>query len=109
MKFTQLPLGARFEYEGQVYVKTSPVAASGERGGQKLITRYAVLRPLDAAPKPAPRPARSLDEQQVVAAFEAFAADCARLLDQAATDATQHRLLRTELDAARQRFLDALA
>lgn len=108
MKFTQLPIGARFEFEGQVYTKTSPIAASGESGGQKLIPRYAALKPLAATTKPAPRPARALDEKQLMSAFEAFAADCARLLDQAATDTTQRALFRADLDTARQRFLDAL-
>ncbi|MBI5937774.1 MAG: hypothetical protein HY850_08000 [Betaproteobacteria bacterium] len=108
MKFTQLPIGARFEFEGQVYVKTSPIAASGESGGQKLIPRYAVLMPLDGVARPAPRKARALDEAKVMAAFEAFAADCARLLDQAASDTTQRALLRAELDAARRRFTENL-
>lgn len=109
MKFTQLPMGARFEYEGRVYVKTSPIAASGEDGGQKLIPRFAVLKPLDAAARPAPKAARALDEARVLAAFEAFAADCARLIDAAETDATRHRLARAELEAARRRFLESLA
>lgn len=109
MKFTQLPIGARFEFEGEAYVKTSPVAASNEKGGQKLIPRYAVLTPLDAAAKPAPRAARTLDEARVMAAFEAFAADCARLLDAAEAEATRHRLARAELEAARRRFVESLA
>lgn len=108
MKFTQLPMGARFEFEGQVYVKTSPIAAAGENGAQKLIPRHALLKPLDAAPKPAPRPARALNEKQVMAAFAAFADECARLLDRAATDTTQRSLLRAELSAARQRFSEIL-
>ncbi|TCS69004.1 hypothetical protein EDC61_12219 [Sulfuritortus calidifontis] len=108
MKFAQLPLGARFDFEGEVYVKTSPVAASNERGGQKLIPRYAVLKPLDTAARPAPKAARALDEARVLAAFEAFAADCARLIDAAGSDATQHRLARAELEAARRRFLESL-
>jgi len=109
VKFSQLPLGARFEYQGRVYVKTSPLAASGEAGGQKLIPRYAELTPLDGAPTPVTRPNRVLDETTVLAAFEAFAADCQRLLDRSSADVTQHRLLRAELEAARQRFLDSLA
>lgn len=108
MKFTQLPIGARFEFEGQVYTKTSPIAASGETGGQKLIPRYAVLTPLDGVARPAPRKARALDEAKVMTAFETFAADCARLLDQAASDTTQRALLRAELDAARRRFTESL-
>lgn len=40
-------MGARFEYEGNVYVKTGPMTASSEQGGQRIIPRYATLRPLD--------------------------------------------------------------
>ena len=108
MKFTQLPLGARFEYEGRVYVKSSPIAASSETGARRMIPRYALLTPLDAVAKPAPRPARALDAAEVATAFEAFAADCARLLEQAATDPGQHGRLSAEMAAARQRFREIL-
>lgn len=109
MKFSQLPMGARFEYEGKVYVKSSPIAASGETGASKMIPRYAVLKPLDAQNKTETRKARTLDEVRVMAAFETFSTDCARLLDLTAADTTQRAMLRTELEAARQRFLAALA
>lgn len=101
MKFQQLPIGARFEYEGQVYVKTGPVAAAAEQGGQRMIPRHALLRPLDGAPAPAATsPARLLDEARVLAAFEAFYAECLRQQDEAGRQA---------LAAARERFLAALA
>ena len=100
MKFQHLPIGARFEYEGKVYVKTGPVAAASEQGGQRMIPRFAVLKPLDgSAPAARPEPGRKLDEARVLAAFEAFHADCARLLDSAAV---------AELETARARFLAAL-
>lgn len=108
MKFSQLPIGARFEFEGRVYTKTSPIAASGEAGGQKMIPRYAVLKPVDSAAPPATRKSRALNEAKVMAALDALAADCARLIDQAATDTTQRAQLRAELAAARQRFVEGL-
>ena len=40
-------MGARFEYEGVVYVKTGPLTASSEEGGQRIIPRYAILKALD--------------------------------------------------------------
>ena len=50
MKIHLLPMGARFVYEGEEYVKTGPLFASG-KGGQRLIPKYAVLTPLgDQAP-----------------------------------------------------------
>lgn len=102
MKFSQLPIGARFQFEGKVYVKTGPIAAASEEGGQRMIPRYAVLRPLDgAAPVAEPGSPRSLDEATVLKAFEAFYGECSRLLEGGAP--------RLELAAARERFLVALA
>lgn len=100
MKFHQLPIGARFEYEGRVYVKTGPIAAATEQGGQRMIPRHAVLRPLDGGPPPAPsKPARQLDEARVLAAFEVFYAECLRQQDEAG---------RLALAQARERFLASL-
>ena len=53
MKLQDLPMGARFEYEGVVYFKTGPLTASSEAGGQRIIPRYAVLRSLEAPPRKA--------------------------------------------------------
>lgn len=109
MKFTLLPLGARFRFEGRIYVKTGPLTASDEAGGQRMIPRYAVLQPVDGAPPPAPpRAARKLDEAAVLAAFQAFHDECAALLESAAMGAPEGQAPRERLDAARRRFLAAL-
>ena len=47
MKLQQLAMGARFEYEGVTYVKTGPMTASSDAGGQRIIPRYANLRVLE--------------------------------------------------------------
>lgn len=101
MKLQHLPVGARFEYEGKIFVKTGPLTAASEEGGQRVIPRYAVLKPLDlpAAEERAASPAGRLDRRAVRTAFEAFYAEALRL-----TDATAH----AELAAARERFLGAL-
>lgn len=109
MKFSLLPIGARFEFEGKVYVKTGPIAASTEQGGQRMIPRYAVLRPLDgSAPVAAPRPPRILDQAAVLAAFEPFYRACGRVLDDAVEDDGRLDAARRELSSARDRFLAAL-
>lgn len=56
MKFPQLGIGERFEYEGEVYTKTSPVVAHRASGESRMIPRSASVRPLgrDAAPAAAP-------------------------------------------------------
>jgi len=100
MKLQEIPVGARFEYQGRVFVKTGPITATAEDGGQRMIPRYADLRPLDpplSGDKPGP--CRKLDEAKVRAAFDEFYRTCWRITDD---------FSRPELEAARQRFLAAL-
>lgn len=74
MRIHQLPLGARFEYQGAEWVKTAPMLASGP-GGQRLIPRHAVLKPLDpGVTEPSGSP--SLDRAAVLLAFENFCQTC---------------------------------
>lgn len=100
MKLQHLAIGDRFEYNGDAYVKTGPLTAASENGGQRVIPRSAVLRPVgsaDAAPVVANT---NLERQQVAAAFATFYASCAGLVGE--ND-------RRELELARQRFLTALS
>ena len=101
MKFTQIPLCTRFEFEGKIFSKTGPMTASAEDGsGQRLIPRYAVLKPVDgAAPVVDAPPARQVDEACVIAAFDSFYATCLRLVDD---------FSKLELEAAKRKFLAAL-
>lgn len=99
MKIHQLPIGARFEYEGQEYVKTAPLFATGA-AGQRLIPKYAVLTPLgEVAGSPAAQPGKPIARAAVVQAFDAFYAQCKAWV----ADDRQ-----TALDLARERFLKAL-
>jgi hypothetical protein len=100
MKIHQIPLGTRFEYEGEEYAKTGPQLAIGKHG-QRLIPKYAVLKPLGetaSAPAAAGR-SESLPHAQVLAAFERYHARCSALVPD-----TQ----RVELEAARMEFLKAM-
>lgn len=108
MKFQLLPMGARFEYEGKVYTKTGPMTASSEQGGQRMIPRFAVLKPLDGVVTEAPGPGRTLDEATVMAAFEQFYGTCANLLFGNESDVQRARDLRARLEAARERFSERL-
>lgn len=99
MKIHQLPHGARFEYQGEEYVKTGPLLGTSS-AGQRLIPKYAVLKPLgEAAPAQVPPRNDSLPRAGVLAAFEAFHADCRQWLPEERQEA---------LAAARERFLRAL-
>jgi len=96
MKLQHLAIGARFEYEGLVFVKTGPLTGSSEVGGQRIIPRHAVLRPLDL---PATEGKGRLEAPVVRKAFNAFFETCDRLVGE-----TGH----AELELARQRFLKAI-
>lgn len=100
MKLQHLAIGARFEYQGQVYVKTGPLTAASETGGQALIPRYAILKPLDVPAPEAPGAAvRRLDAARVRKAFEAFYEVARTHCDPAGE---------TALEAARAAFFAAL-
>lgn len=111
MKFPHLPVGAQFEFDGKTYTKISPLLAAAEDGsGQRVIPRYAVLRPI-GAPVPATpaQHSRQLDPDKVRAAFERFQAECVRLLDEACgDDADRRAALKASLAEAVQRFRDGL-
>ena len=96
MKLQHLSIGARFEYEGVTYVKTGPLTASSEAGGQRIIPRHAVLRPLDA---PVAEGKGKLAAPVVRKAFNSFFETCHRLVGEAG---------QAELEQARQRFLKAI-
>lgn len=100
MKLQHLPMGARFEYEGQIFTKTGPMTASAEQGGQRIIPRYATLRPLDAAPAESARgKSGQVDMLKVQAAFSSFHDTCCELVDESDWPA---------LEAARRAFFAAL-
>ncbi|MBS0353956.1 MAG: hypothetical protein JSR83_08655 [Proteobacteria bacterium] len=100
MKLSNLPIGACFEFEGKIYTKTGPMTASAESGGQRMIPRYAVLKPVDGMPPPAkPATSHPVDAETVRMAFDAFYGTCLRLTDDFG---------RAELEAARRRFLESL-
>jgi hypothetical protein len=96
MKLQHLSIGARFEYEGVTFVKTGPLTASSEGGGQRIIPRHAVLRPLDL---PATEGKGRLEAPVVRKAFNAFFETSNRLVGESG---------RAELEQARQRFLKAI-
>lgn len=99
MKIHQLPLGARFEYEGEEFVKTGPMFATGKAGGQRLIPKYARLKVLGELASASGGRAGALADTAVLEAFEAFYAICRQMVPPGRHPA---------LSAARERFLEAV-
>lgn len=108
MKFSALPLNARFELDGVVYRKTSPVLASPESGGSsRFLARFAQVVPLDGETRPA---AKSMDKlvraDDVVAAFDVCYAALIRAVEDYADGLPA---LRAALEAGREEFIVTLA
>lgn len=100
MKIHQLPLGARFEYQGEEFVKTGPMFGTAKTGGgQRLIPKYAQLNVLGESSPVREGKARQLPAAEVLEAFAAFYAVCGQLVPE-----DQH----SKLWAAREHFMKAL-
>jgi hypothetical protein len=91
MKFQHLPLGTRFVYQGDIFTKISPLVASVDGGGQRMIPRYASLSPVDGMEITAPaKPQSNLVEiERVWLALDALE----HALAQSAPDAEVIRLV----------------
>lgn len=113
MKFTQLPIGQRFELDGAVFVKTGPMMAVKEEGREsRFMARYVVVKVLGGEEAPAkPRGARVVKEEAVMAAFDAFHSRCRQALETLAGEVPAERLasLLAEVEEGREGFLDALS
>lgn len=91
-------MGARFEYEGEEYVKTGPMIAAGKTG-QRLIPKYAVLKVLGGVdPLPAGK-GKTLERGEVLVAFAAFFDTCKAMIPASR---------QADLDAARSKFMQSL-
>ncbi len=73
MKFPQLPIGSRFEFEGVQYIKSGPLTATASDGsGQRLIKRSAIVTPLDGRPTEPALQNGLLERQQVREALQTY-------------------------------------
>lgn len=111
MKFHDLTIGQRFEFDGVAYVKTSPVLASREEGTErKFMARSASVRPLDGSQAlPAAKADQLLRAEAVLAAFEAYHSACREELEKLALPAGQKQVLSEAIEEKRKDFLDRLA
>jgi hypothetical protein len=98
MKFQQLSVGQRFEFEGQVYVKISALLAQSEASsGQRLLPRSAVVRLLEREiPSVAARTKKELPGvAELSAALDQFHLDCVASVEGLADVLTQEHLALT--------------
>lgn len=114
MKFHQLSIGQRFEFEGEVYVRTRPMIAVREaNGSSRMIRRSATVRVLaqETAASTPTHENEGLEREAVLQAFDVFYAHCLRELGdiESAADSEQMKQVRGSLKEARGRFLESLS
>jgi len=109
MKFHDLDIGQRFELDGVVYVKTSPVlAGKADGGGTKFMPRYVMVKLLAGeVPRAKVEQEKMLRQEAVLAAFEAYHARCREVIDEA-LPADRLQEIANVLEGERQGFLDAV-
>ena len=103
MKFKLLSIGQKFEYDGEVYVKTSPVVASNVKTSEnKMIPRYATLTLLDEAGTQKQKIKKdSVNAQEILNAFNHFYEKCIATLED---NDVLVPLIKDEIDKARDEF-----
>jgi hypothetical protein len=100
MKLQQLAIGDRFEYDGRIFVKTGPLTASSDDGGQQMIPAMPCSsRSICRHARKNRGCAASWMKKTVLAALDDFYRTCSELLDESALPA---------LAEARQRFIDRI-
>ncbi len=100
-KFYLLPVGQRFEYQGEAYVKTTPLIASGAEGRQKFMPRSATVLPLGEVPPAAAEPGRTITVEMAGQALAEYHVVCMGVLERLSAQ------LEGEALAAAQRELEA--
>ena len=113
MKFQHLKVGQKFEYQGNSYVKSSPLLAThSESGEQKLIPRYATVVVTDSTLPPHAKDSESnISSDKIRFAFDKFY-DCVQdslLKLEYELEADTLTSMQQRLATARQQFLDELA
>lgn len=88
MKFHEIAIGQKFEFQGIPYIKTTPMIASAiENASQKFMARSAAVRLLEALSPATPPSLTAVPLETVRTAFEAFYVHC-----QAALQTAQYEL-----------------
>ena len=107
MKFNLLSIGQKFEYQGEVYVKTSPLIASNVKTGHnKMIPRYAILTLLDNSGKKEPQiTEENINTKDILSAFNIFYEKCISTLE---NKKVLVPAIKDELDKARDEFMQTL-
>lgn len=103
MKFKLLSIGQKFKFQGEIYVKTSPIVASNiATGHNKMIPRYAVLTLLDNSNEEIQQSSKEpVSAADVLNQFNQFYEKCISTLEK---NDVLVPIIKDELDKARDEF-----
>lgn len=107
MKFKLLSIGQKFEYEGEIFVKTSPLVASNiKTAHNKMIPRYAALKLLNETDSDKEQVLNdTVNAQEILNEFNTFYARCIDTLEK---NNVLIPKIKDELDKARDEFTQHL-
>ena len=87
MRFPQVAVGQRFNYQGKCYTKTGPLTASEEgSGSQRMIPRAAEVTPVDAAGEPVAETKQRYRRAELDVLVNRFKSELVRRLKDAAAE-----------------------
>lgn len=113
MKFHLLPIGEKFEYQGEVYIKADKLIANSEKTGQnRLIARSANVQPVSSQPGSTPKVVEEhqVQTKKVLEEFAHYHQYCLQCLSElsSSVDSKIINNKTAELETARQNFIDTL-
>ena len=111
MKFHELAIGQKFEFQGTAYVKSTPMIASAiENATQKFMARSATVKLLEVLAPPVKPSQPMLRTENVRTAFETFYGHCEAALEEIQNElsAESFHAIQDKLIKERQIFLNSL-
>lgn len=113
MKFHELTIGQKFEFQGIAYIKSTPMVASAlENATQKFMARSAMVKLLDVLVPSTPSKSNqsTLQLESVHTAFETFYTCCQTALEsiQSEINPDSFNAIKATLSQQRQGFLNSL-
>ena len=111
MKFHELAIGQKFEFQGTAFIKSTPMIASAlETSTQKFMARSATVKPMETSVASHNSSPPKLCTELVNKAFETFYAACQAALEEihGELSAESFLLVQEKLNNARQIFLNSI-
>lgn len=113
MKFHLVPVGEKFEFEGEVYVKADKLIANNEKTGKnRLIPRSANVQPVNAQADATPKVVEDHKTQtaRVLEEFDNYHQQCLQCLSELneSSDPGALTRMKDEMETARKKFIDRL-